>query len=335
PLNLLADIQVINGPNQIQREDAKRRIVVGFNVRGRDVESIVDELQQKMAKEIKLPVGYYVKYGGSFENLNEAKKRLGVAVPVALLLIFLLLYFAFNSVRLGLLIYSAIPLSAIGGIFFLAARGMSFSISAGVGFIALFGVAVLNGIVLISEFDRLKKLQDLSLEDCIIQGAGSRFRPVLMTAFVAALGFFPMALSNGAGAEVQRPLATVVIGGLLVATLLTLFVLPALYYVSEKKAQNKLKSKGMSTAVVLLLAMLSLSVHTQAQVSISLPNAIKKACNNKPVCVQPKPMPISNRLGLKQPAKRRSPKCSPNLDNSTHPYSMVKLGWCNTLNFPG
>lgn len=276
PLNLLADIQVINGPNQIQREDAKRRIVVGFNVRGRDVESIVDELQQKMAKEIKLPVGYYVKYGGSFENLNEAKKRLGVAVPVALLLIFLLLYFAFNSVRLGLLIYSAIPLSAIGGIFFLAARGMSFSISAGVGFIALFGVAVLNGIVLISEFDRLKKLQHLSLEDCIIQGAGSRFRPVLMTAFVAALGFFPMALSNGAGAEVQRPLATVVIGGLLVATLLTLFVLPALYYVSEKKAQNKLKSKGISNAVVLLLGMLSLSVNTQAQVSISLPNAIQK-----------------------------------------------------------
>lgn len=271
PLNLLADINIINGPNQIQREDAKRRIVVGFNVRGRDVESIVKELQDKMDKSIKLPVGYYVKYGGSFENLNEAKKRLGVAVPVALLLIFLLLYFAFNSVRLGLLIYSAIPLSAIGGIFFLAARGMSFSISAGVGFIALFGVAVLNGIVLISEFDRLKQKNKYSLQEIILRGAGSRFRPVLMTAFVAALGFLPMALSNGAGAEVQRPLATVVIGGLLVATLLTLFVLPALYYLSEKKSHQ---TKGISLVLLVLFSIIGNT--TQAQVTISLPQAIQK-----------------------------------------------------------
>ena len=275
PLNLLADVQVIDGPNQIQREDAKRRIVVGFNVRGRDVESIVQELQSTTTKQIKLPVGYHVKYGGAFENLNQAKKRLSIAVPIALLLIFLLLYFAFHSVRLGLLIYSAIPLSAIGGVFFLAARGMSFSISAGVGFIALFGVAVLNGIVLISEFDRLKKAGVLSIHDRIMQGAGARFRPVLMTAFVAALGFVPMALSNGAGAEVQRPLATVVIGGLLVATFLTLFVLPCLYYLSESHTKNKVQTR-VFTAIMLLL-MLGVTHTSSAQISISLPNALLRA----------------------------------------------------------
>lgn len=276
PLSLLASVDVIDGPNQIQREDAKRRIVVGFNVRGRDVESIVQELQTKMTQQIKLPVGYYVKYGGSFENLNQAKKRLSIAVPIALFLIFLLLYFAFHSVRLGLLIYSAIPLSAIGGVFFLAARGMSFSISAGVGFIALFGVAVLNGIVLISEFDRLKKNGVDGIMDRIIQGAGARFRPVLMTAFVAALGFVPMALSNGAGAEVQRPLATVVIGGLLVATFLTLFVLPCLYYLSEKN----IKQKITPSPLVLLLLIVLLPECIQAQIAISLPNALQRATHN-------------------------------------------------------
>ena len=157
PLYQLADVQIKDGPNQIQREDAKRRIVVGFNVRGRDVQSIVNELQKKVDQQLKFPAGYYVTYGGAFENLHAAKQRLLVAVPVSLLLIFLLLYFAFTSIKQGLLIYSAIPLSAIGGILFLALRGMPFSISAGVGFIALFGVAVLYGIVLIAEFNRLKK----------------------------------------------------------------------------------------------------------------------------------------------------------------------------------
>ena len=234
PLSQLATVEIKEGPNQIQREDAKRRIVIGFNVRGRDVQSIVKELQQKVEQQLKLPAGYYVTYGGAFENLNEAKKRLLIAVPVSLLLIFALLYFAFGSVKQGLLIYSAIPLSAIGGILFLALRGMPFSISAGIGFIALFGVAVLNGIVLIAEFNRLRKEGMEDVKRIVLMGTKIRLRPVLMTASVASLGFLPMALSNGAGAEVQRPLATVVIGGLMIATFLTLFVLPlSLIHISE------------------------------------------------------------------------------------------------------
>ncbi len=234
PLSQIADVQIKDGPNQIQREDAKRRIIVGFNVRNRDVQSIVNELQEKVKTQIKFPATYYVTYGGSFENLTAAKKRLSIAVPVSLLLILLLLYFAFGSLKHSLLIYTAIPLSAIGGIFALALRGLPFSISAGVGFIALFGVAVLNGIVLIAEFNRLKADGMSDLKEIVLKGTKLRLRPVLMTAFVASLGFFPMALSNGAGAEVQRPLATVVIGGLLVATFLTLFVLPMLYILFEK-----------------------------------------------------------------------------------------------------
>lgn len=239
PLSKLAEVSIKDGPNQIQREDAKRRIVIGFNVRGRDVQSIVLELQDKVNKEIKFPSGYYITYGGAFENLNQAKNRLMVAVPVSLILIFILLYFSFNSIRQGLLIYSAIPLSAIGGILFLALRGMPFSISAGVGFIALFGVAVLNGIVLIAEFNRLRAEGWDDLRRIVLMGTKVRLRPVLMTAFVASLGFLPMAISNGAGAEVQRPLATVVIGGLLVATFLTLIVLPILYILFEKKTTDQ------------------------------------------------------------------------------------------------
>src|SRR5678815_130546 len=228
PLYQLAGVQIKDGPNQIQREDAKRRIAVGFNVRGRDVQSIVNELQTKVEKQIKLLAGYYVTYGGAFENLNAAKQRLMIAVPVSLLLIFILLYFAFNSVKQGLLIYSAIPLSAIGGILFLASRSMPFSISAGVGFIALFGVAVLNGVVMVSYINKLRD-EGRSLADAVREGAETRLRPVLMTALVASLGFIPMAIATSAGAEVQRPLATVVIGGLITSTLLTLLILPTLY----------------------------------------------------------------------------------------------------------
>lgn len=239
PLSRLADVDIKDGPNQVQREDAKRRIVVGFNVRGRDVQSIVNELESKVTQQIKLPPGYYVTYGGAFENLNKAKSRLMIAVPVSLIMIFILLFFAFNSIRQGLLIYSAIPLSAVGGILFLAMRGMPFSISAGVGFIALFGVAVLNGIVLIAEFNRLKAEGWKDLRKIVLMGTKIRLRPVLMTAFVASFGFLPMALSNGAGAEVQRPLATVVIGGLIVATFLTLVVLPVLYILFESRSDEK------------------------------------------------------------------------------------------------
>lgn len=252
PLYQVAAIDEIEGPNQIQRENARRRITVGFNVRGRDVQSIVEELQQKVQRKIKLAPGYSITYGGTFENLQQAKKRLGIAVPVALLLIFIMLYFAFSSVKEGALIYTAIPLSAIGGVFALALRGMPFSISAGVGFIALFGVAVLNGIVLISEFNRIKKEGKVSDPlELVMMGTRNRLRPVLMTAAVASLGFLPMALSNGAGAEVQRPLATVVIGGLLTATLLTLFVLPALYLLFERKTKIRLHKAVVIAGIIL------------------------------------------------------------------------------------
>ncbi|MES2545722.1 MAG: CusA/CzcA family heavy metal efflux RND transporter [Bacteroidota bacterium] len=279
PLSQLAKVEITEGPNQIQREDAKRRIVVGFNIRGRDVQSIVKELQGKVEAQIKFPAGYYPTYGGAFENLNEAKNRLMIAVPVSLLLIFILLYFAFNSVKQGLLIYSAIPLSAIGGIFFLALRGMPFSISAGVGFIALFGVAVLNGLVLIAEFNSIRKSGETDLKAIVLQGTKIRLRPVLMTAFVASLGFLPMALSNGSGAEVQKPLATVVIGGLLIATLLTLFVLPILYIMFEKGA--KLKSKKMqSITTIMVLGLFFSFQNTSAQEKILLEKAIETALEN-------------------------------------------------------
>jgi cobalt-zinc-cadmium resistance protein CzcA len=240
PLEQVATVEYKNGPNQVQRDNGRRRILVGFNVRNRDVESIVKEIQQKLDAKLKLPSGYYVTYGGQFENLQAANKRLLIAVPVALLLILLLLYFTFNSIKESLIIFSAIPLSAIGGVFALLIRGMPFSISAGVGFIALFGVAVLNGIVLIAEFNRLKAEGITDINERVLKGTKVRLRPVLMTAAVASLGFLPMALSNSSGAEVQRPLATVVIGGLISATLLTLVVLPVLYMLFEKKKTNEL-----------------------------------------------------------------------------------------------
>ncbi|NID12874.1 CusA/CzcA family heavy metal efflux RND transporter [Fibrivirga algicola] len=235
PLSQLANVELRPGPNQIQREDAKRRLTVGFNVRGRDVESVVLELQERLTSQIKFPPGYYVTYGGQFENLIEARNRLSIAVPVALALIFLLLFLTVGSVRQSLLIFSAIPLAAIGGVLALWLRDMPFSISAGVGFIALFGVAVLNGIVLIGEFNRLRLAGKTDLVNVIFEGTAVRLRPVLMTATVASLGFLPMALSSSAGAEVQKPLATVVIGGLVSATLLTLFVLPVLYVLIERR----------------------------------------------------------------------------------------------------
>ncbi len=279
PLAQLAKIDIVQGPNQIQRENAQRRIVVGFNIKDRDVQSIVTELQGKVAKEIKLPPGYTITYGGSFENLNNAKSRLMVAVPLALALIFVLLFLAFRSIKESLLIYTAIPLSIIGGVFFLSLRSMPFSISAAVGFIALFGVAVLNGIVLISEFNRLHKSGIRNIVRIVILGGESRLRPVLMTAFVASLGFIPMALSNGAGAEVQRPLATVVIGGLLLATLLTLFVLPLLYINIENNFKMK-KPKIKHFSLILILLFLFCSSTNKAQNYISLDDAIGIALKN-------------------------------------------------------
>lgn len=277
PLRMLARVEIKEGPVQVQREGTKRRITVGFNVRGADVQSLVDELQARVARKMKLPVGYYITYGGAFENLNAAKDRLAIAVPIALALIFILLYFAFSSVAQSLLIYAAIPLSAIGGIFFLALRGMPFSISAGVGFIALFGVAVLNGIVLVAEFNRLAKSGGKPMQALVLEGAVSRLRPVLITALVASLGFLPMALSNGAGAEVQRPLATVVIGGLLMATFLTLFVLPVSYLMIQHK--SKPSSAGAATKLV-MWGLLFLPFWGGTQSTIGLQAAIDSALAN-------------------------------------------------------
>ena len=234
PLKEVAKIEFKEGPMQISRDDTKRRITIGVNARKRDVESLVEEIQQKLDEELKLPPGYYLKFGGQFENMVTAKKRLYVAVPIALGLIFILLFFTFNSIKQALMIFTAIPLAAIGGVFSLWIRDMPFSISAGVGFIALFGVAVLNGIVLISYFNQLKKEGITNIKERILKGTKVRLRPVVLTASVAALGFLPMALSQSAGAEVQRPLATVVIGGLVTATFLTLVVLPVLYSIFDE-----------------------------------------------------------------------------------------------------
>ncbi len=238
PLSEVADVSYRPGAAQISRDDGRRRIVVSANVRGRDVESAITDVQAVLGEKLKLPSGYYYTFGGQFENLKAAKARLSIAVPVALLLIFGLLYFAFNSLKESVLIFTAIPMSAVGGIFALLLRDMPFSISAGVGFIALFGVAVLNGIVLISYFKQLEQEGVTNVNERIIRGALVRLRPVLMTAAVASLGFLPMAISSGAGAEVQRPLATVVIGGLVTSTLLTLVVLPVLYAMFFRRSKR-------------------------------------------------------------------------------------------------
>ncbi|HQY53245.1 MAG TPA: CusA/CzcA family heavy metal efflux RND transporter [Ignavibacteria bacterium] len=234
PLSELAEIDVKEGPAEITRDNGKRRIVIQGNVRGRDIESFVNELKSKISSQLKLPPGYIVMYGGTFQNLESARQRLLIAVPVSLFFIFALLFVTFNSVKQGLLVFSGIPFAVVGGIFALVIRDLPFSISAGIGFIALFGVAVLNGIVMIAYFNRLEDEGISNVHHRIISGTMSRLRPILMTALVASLGFIPMALSTGSGAEVQRPLATVVIGGLISSTLLTLIVLPVLYGIFNK-----------------------------------------------------------------------------------------------------
>lgn len=254
PMSELAQISYTKGAAKIARDDTKRRIVVGINVRNRDLQSVVIDIQNLITSNVKLPVGYTITYGGQFENLQSAKNRLKIAVPIALVLIFFLLFFAFNSVKEALIIYSAIPLAAVGGVFFLWIRDMPFSISAGVGFIALFGIAVLNGIVLIEHFKELKKQGMDDTKARIKQGTKDRLRAVLLTASAAALGFLPMAVSTNVGAEVQRPLATVVIGGLITATLLTLVVLPVLYSIFDKKIELKgiMKGKNFKSLSVIL-----------------------------------------------------------------------------------
>jgi cobalt-zinc-cadmium resistance protein CzcA len=234
PLSSVAKIEMTEGPNQISRENGKRRVVVECNVRGRDIGSFVAEAQEKIRAQVKVPPGYWLEWGGQFENLQEAKKRLTIVVPVCFFLIFLLLFSTFNSVKYALLVFSGVPLALTGGIAALWLRDMPFSISAAVGFIALSGVAVLNGLVMITFINQLRR-EGLSVDEAIARGSLTRLRPVLMTALVASLGFVPMAIATGTGAEVQRPLATVVIGGLISSTVLTLIVLPALYRIFVRK----------------------------------------------------------------------------------------------------
>ncbi len=228
PLGAVASIDIAPGPNQVSRENGKRRVVVTANVRGRDIGSFVNEAERRMQESVTIPAGYWTAWGGQFEQLLSARQRLQIVVPVALLLIFGLLYATFGAVREALLVFTGVPLALTGGVFFLWARGIPFSISAAVGFIALSGVAVLNGLVMITFIDRLRE-QGQTLDEAVRHGAIARLRPVLMTALVASLGFLPMMLATGRGAEVQRPLATVVVGGILSSTLLTLLVLPVLY----------------------------------------------------------------------------------------------------------
>ncbi len=283
PLNAVADISYQPGPMQISRDNTNRRTYVGINVRGRDVKSLVKEIQQKLDKELDLPAGYYIRYGGAFENLERASKRLAVVVPLALVLIFLLVFVAVKSFKQSLMIYMAIPLAAVGGIFSLYLRGMPFSISAGVGFIVLFGVAVMNGLVLVSSFNELKKEGNLSLKDIILKGSVRRVRAILLTASTDVLGFLPMAVSSSAGAEVQRPLATVVIGGMLTATVLTLVVLPVLYqWVESRKSKTKFP-KGIAVTAIFAIGLLIIPQGIKAQERVlNLNEAIEIATKNYP-----------------------------------------------------
>jgi cobalt-zinc-cadmium resistance protein CzcA len=284
PLDQVADITIKSGPAQVSREDTKRRITIGFNVRNSDIASVIGEVTAKVDQQINLPTGYHLSYGGQFKNLEAAKNRLAIAVPVALLLIFVLLFFTFHSVKQTFIIFTAVPMSAIGGVFALWMRDMNFSISAGVGFIALFGVSVLNGIVLIAEFNRLEQDGITDITERVLKGLRARLRPVIMTAAVASLGFLPMALSTSAGAEVQKPLATVVIGGLISATFLTLIVLPVFYVLFSRRIRLPFHRKSMKGLTVLFTAIIlpSFFVAASAQkpVKISLRDAIQTALDS-------------------------------------------------------
>jgi len=264
PLRELADIAYSTGPAKISRDDTRRRVVVSVNVRNRDLQSVVTDIEDILGKRLELPAGYYVDYGGQFENLQNATRRLKIAVPIALLLIFIFLHFAFQSFKEAGLVFSAIPLSVVGGVFLLWIRDMPFSISAGIGFIALFGVAVLNGIVLIEHLKYLKEQGITDMRERVLKGTRERLRPVMLTASAAALGFLPMAISTSAGAEVQRPLATVVIGGLVTSTLLTMLALPLMYAVFDDVTGIRLWPPGLKKGKVAGLLLLMLLMPMQA-----------------------------------------------------------------------
>ncbi|MGQ1787539.1 MULTISPECIES: CusA/CzcA family heavy metal efflux RND transporter [unclassified Saccharicrinis] len=283
PLSELADIKYTTGPAKISRDNTHRRVVVSVNVRNRDLQSVIEDIQTKIDENVRMRPGNYIEYGGQFENLKNATNRLMLAVPVAMLLIFIFLHFAFRSVKDAIMIYTAIPLSAVGGVLLLWLRGMPFSVSAGVGFIALFGIAVLNGIVLIEHLKELQKEGKHTMRELIIKGTKDRLRPVMLTAGAAAMGFLPMAISTGAGAEVQRPLATVVIGGLITSTMLTMIALPLLFEIFYNVTAIKLFPfrviRSKCTVVILLFAFFSVT-GTAQQKQLDLNQIVDIALQN-------------------------------------------------------
>lgn len=288
PVSEVASIELVNGPLQINRDATKRRVVIGVNVRDADIQQVVSQISESLDKNVKLKPGYYFEYGGQFENLQNAISTLTVVIPIALMLILLLLFFAFRSVIYSLVVFSTVPLSLIGGIVALWLRGLPFSISAGVGFIALFGVAVLNGILMINHFNDIRKRSQYHLctDRIISEGCPHLLRPVFLTGLVASLGFVPMAIATSAGAEVQRPLATVVIGGLIVSTILTLIIIPVFYRlvnsiaVRQMRRKNRLSVRKASLLIVLLAAFTPASI--QAQQSVTLKQAVETAMTNHP-----------------------------------------------------
>ncbi|HAN77527.1 MAG TPA: hypothetical protein DCQ31_07010 [Bacteroidales bacterium] len=283
PFHELADIEYTEGPAKISHDNAHRRVVVSVNVRNRDLQSVIVDIQQKIDKNIKLKAGNYIEYGGQFENLQNATNRLMIAVPVALLLIFIFLHFAFKSFTDAIMIFTAIPLATVGGVFLLWIRGMPFSVSAGIGFIALFGIAVLNGIVLIEHLKELQHQGMTNMRELILTGTKNRLRPVLLTAGAAAMGFLPMAISSGAGAEVQRPLATVVIGGLITSTMLTMIALPLLFEIFYNVKSIKLFPfriiRYKPLIILLLFSIPSISMFGQ-NTKMQLNNVIDTALQN-------------------------------------------------------
>lgn len=285
PVSEVASIDLVNGPLQINRDATKRRIVIGVNVRDADIQQVVSEIQQILDKNIKLQPGYYFEYGGQFENLQNAIRTLTIVIPVALMLILLILFFAFKNVTYTLMVFSTVPLSLIGGILALWLRGLPFSISAGVGFIALFGVAVLNGILMINHFNDLRKQNKYAMttNQIIKRGTPHLLRPVFLTGLVASLGFVPMAIATSAGAEVQRPLATVVIGGLILSTILTLIILPIFYkIVNAASAGWKQPKRRLHLFILLPALLLSATATAQAPQTVSLEQAIEIAKQNHP-----------------------------------------------------
>ena len=286
PVSEVASIELVNGPLQINRDATKRRVVIGVNVRDADIQQVVQQIKESLDKNVKLKPGYYFEYGGQFENLQNAISTLTVVIPIALMLILLLLFFAFRSVIYSLVVFSTVPLSLIGGIVALWLRGLPFSISAGVGFIALFGVAVLNGILMINHFNDIRKRNQYHLctDRIIAEGCPHLLRPVFLTGLVASLGFVPMAIAKSAGAEVQRPLATVVIGGLIVSTILTLIIIPVFYRLvnsiaRQLRRRNRLSLRKAAMVIALLVAFVPA---VQAQQRITLEQAIETAMTNHP-----------------------------------------------------